>query len=115
MTSYPESVTTISVSGTSEAPGASAQVRVLPGDDAAILTVTGLPEPARGLRYQLWIVRENDAVSAGFLPPGAIDDDTVAVVNLDDAVALAVTPEPPDNTTAPTAPPVVEVPLTSAA
>ena len=101
----------MAVAGTPEAPGAAAEARVLPDGSGAILTVTDLPEPPRGRQYELWLVRGTEATSGGFLPAGDVAFAAVAVTDLDGVTALAITAEPPVNTTAPTAPPVVEVPL----
>jgi hypothetical protein len=104
-------VRTVAVAGTPEAPGAAAEARVLPDGSGAILTVTDLPEPPRGRQYELWLVRGTEATSGGFLPAGDVAFAAVAVTDLDGVTALAITAEPPVNTRAPTAPPVVEVPL----
>lgn len=104
-------VQTIAVAGSPEAPGANAEARILPDGSGAILTVTGLPEPPPGRQYELWLVRGTEAVSGGFLPEGDVAFAAVAVTDLDGVTSLAVTAEPPVNTAAPTAPPVVEVPL----
>ncbi|MGI9539075.1 MAG: anti-sigma factor [Miltoncostaeaceae bacterium] len=106
-------IQTISVMGSPDAPGAGAEARVLPDGSGAILTVTNLPEPPRGRQYELWLVRGTEAVSGGFLPEGDVAFAAVAVTDLADVTSLAITAEPPVNTTAPTAPPVVEVPLST--
>jgi anti-sigma-K factor RskA len=74
--------------------------------DGAVFMTHGVPEPAPGHVYQLWVVASGDPVSAGLVTEGG----TQTVVVLDDFVegaALAMTLEPAGGSPQPTTDPLV--------
>ena len=101
----------VSAQATAEAPGARGQVVLAPDEDAAAVFLSRLPPAGQGRAYELWIVRDGSVESGGFLQPAGQGAGTALVTGVAGAERLAVTPEPPGNTAAPTAPAVVTVPL----
>jgi len=89
----------------SEVAGGGSAVAVL-ADDRALFTASGLTEPGDGKTYQLWVVRDGAASSAGVL---ADDAGRVSAIADDFAAgdALAVTVEPAGGSTQPTTEPLV--------
>jgi anti-sigma-K factor RskA len=88
-----------------EVAGGGTAVGVL-ADDRALFTATGLTEPASGREYQLWVLRDGAALSAGVMD----DDDGSVRAVADDfrpGDALAVTVEPAGGSPSPTTDPVV--------
>lgn len=53
------------VDGTEMAPGAAGMLYYGPATREGVLLVAGLPEPARGHVYQLWLIRGEDRMSGG--------------------------------------------------
>ncbi len=104
-------VVSVAVQGTEDAPAVRGQVVLAPAQDAAAVFLSKLPPPALGRAYELWIIRDGTPVSGGFLQPVGAGAATAVVTGVAGASSLAVTPEPPGNTSAPTAPPVVRVQL----
>jgi anti-sigma-K factor RskA len=88
-----------------EVAGGGTAVGVLAGD-RALFTATGLAEPGSGLEYQLWVIRDGEA-----LPRDVMPDDAGAVRAVTDGYrpgdALAVTVEPASGSQQPTSEPVV--------
>jgi len=75
-------------------------------DDRALFTATGLEDPGAGREYQLWVIRDGEA-----LPDAVMRDDAGAVQAVTDGYeqgdALAVTVEPAAGSKEPTSDPVV--------
>ncbi len=95
-----------------EVAGGGTAVGVL-ADDRALFTATGLTEPASGREYQLWVLRDGAALSAGVMD----DDDGSVRAVADDfrpGDALAVTVEPAGGSPSPTTDPVVVLAPTEA-
>ena len=93
-------------------PGGGTAVGVLTGDQA-LFTATGLPQPAAGKVYQLWVLRDGvplpDAVmtkDAGIARP-TNDDYLVLTHGYVAGDSLAVTIEPTGGSTTPTSSPIV--------
>ncbi|WP_051681627.1 anti-sigma factor [Cellulomonas sp. HZM] len=88
-----------------EVAGGGNATAVLTADDA-LFSATGLPALSEGKVYQLWVVRDGQASSAGVM-----DDDAGAVRSLAQGYvagdALAVTVEPRGGSEQPTSDPVV--------
>ena len=82
-------------------------------DERALFTATGLEEPGAGREYQLWVLRDGEALPAGVMPD---DEGSVRAVTDDyqGGDALAVTIEPAAGSTAPTTDPVVVLTPTEA-
>jgi anti-sigma factor RsiW len=85
--------------------GGGTAVGVLAGD-RALFTATGLEDPGAGREYQLWVIRDGEAV-----PDAVMRDDAGAVQAVtaayEEGDALAVTVEPASGSTTPTSDPVV--------
>ncbi|GAA2720954.1 anti-sigma factor [Cellulomonas aerilata] len=85
--------------------GGGTAVGVLAGD-RALFTATGLDEPGAGQEYQLWVIRDGEA-----LPDAVMQDEAGAVQAVTDGYqagdALAVTVEPASGSQSPTSEPVV--------
>jgi Anti-sigma-K factor rskA, C-terminal len=106
-----ERVTAIAVRGGPSAPGVRGQVLVLRDRGAAVVRLEDLPPAGRGRAYELWAIRDGRPVSAGFMAPEGRGSAVAAAGDLSGVSALAVTPEPTGNTSAPTGPRVVVAPL----
>jgi hypothetical protein len=88
-----------------EVTGGGTAVGVLAGD-RALFAATGLEDPGAGRGYQLWVIRDGEA-----LPDAVMPDDAGAVQAVTDGYepgdALAVTVEPASGSQQPTTDPVV--------
>ncbi|WP_298459017.1 anti-sigma factor [uncultured Cellulomonas sp.] len=89
----------------SQVAGGGTAVGVL-SDERALFTATGLAEPAEGREYQLWVLRDGEALSQGVVPD---DGGRVEVISEDyrSGDGLAVTVEPAGGSEQPTTEPVV--------
>ena len=77
-----------------------------------VVTTTGLPALPAGHVYQLWLIRNKTAVSAGLLPPaesGLTKPVLASGVVQGDALGLTVEPAP--GSTQPTTTPILALPL----
>ncbi|CRZ18620.1 anti-sigma factor [Mycolicibacterium neworleansense] len=80
--------------------------------NAGVLVMNGVTPPQTGTVYQMWLLREGDATSAGTMDSAAVAPSTTAVLpDLADASALAFTVEPGEGSTTPTTPIFAELPL----
>jgi hypothetical protein len=101
------------VAGTVAAPGVTGRVIYVPGEDAAVVRLSRLPPLDPGEAYQLWVLRDGTARSAGlFEPTGPAQAQSVAS-GLAGADGLAVTAQPRTSRAAPEGPILVEAPLQS--
>lgn len=95
-------------------PGGRAEVAVSGEEDAAVVTLTGVPSPAEGYVYQMWRIPADGTAPVSV---GLMTGDDVAgtkVTELDDIsgfVAVAITVEPEGGSATPTLPIVAEIPL----
>lgn len=96
------------ISGTADAPGASAEVSFLEDEGTVLVRATGLPGLAAGQAYELWFIGAGGPVSAGFLSADGAEHVIAASAEGADVDQLAITPEPRDNTAAPTGPIVLQ-------
>lgn len=104
-------VTALSVTGTADAPGVTGRVIYVPGEDTAVVRLSRLPQLAAGDAYQLWVLRDGHARSAGlFEEIGPAEAQTVAS-GLAGADGLAVTAQPRTSRTTPQGPVLVEAAL----
>jgi hypothetical protein len=106
-----DDVATLPVSGTADAPGVTGQVVYVPGQETAVMRLEGLPglDPAEA--YQLWVIRDGAARSAGLFEPDVSGAAVRATSGLAGAQALAVTAQPRANRATPEGPILVEAPL----
>lgn len=104
-------VRSIAVRGTDAAPDIRGRAPFVADEDTAVVSLASLPSLDEGEGYELWVIRDGRPVSAGFLSMGGGREAVIAVSGVRGAEALAVTPEPLTNTTAPTAPIVAQVAL----
>ncbi len=80
--------------------------------NAGVLVMNGVTPPQTGTVYQMWLLREGAATSAGTMDSAAVAPSTTAVLpDLGDASALAFTVEPGAGSTTPTTPIFAELPL----
>ncbi|WP_066899336.1 anti-sigma factor [Mycolicibacterium houstonense] len=80
--------------------------------NAGVLVMNGVTPPQTGTVYQMWLLREGGATSAGTMDSAAVAPSTTAVLpDLGDASALAFTVEPGAGSTEPTTPIFAELPL----
>ena len=91
---------------------ASARVQIVDanGGRVAVVRLANLPRSAAGRGWELWSVRGAKPRSEGFLRVRP-DGSAVAVVDVRDAMAIALTDEPLTNTTGPTGDQVVVAPI----
>lgn len=80
--------------------------------NAGVLVMNGVTPPESGTVYQMWLLREGAAESAGTMDSAAVAPSTTAVLpDLGNASALAFTVEPGSGSTTPTTPIFAELPL----
>jgi Anti-sigma-K factor rskA/Putative zinc-finger len=60
-----------------------------PGQRSAVVMCAGLASPDRTRAYQLWLMRDDEATSAGVLPAGA-NAGTMLITNIGPADAIAI-------------------------
>ena len=91
--------------------GLAARVLLLPEHDRAIVTLEGARRLGATEGYELWVLADGHARSAGFLVAEGPARASLVASGLRDAEALAVTREPHANTRAPSGPPLVRIPM----
>lgn len=80
--------------------------------NAGVLVMNDVPKPAPGTVYQMWLVDNSGATSAGTMDDSAVTPSTTAVLpDLGDSKALKFTVEPGTGSTQPTGAVVAELPL----
>lgn len=84
---------------------------VVAAQDLAVFRTDGLPELPADQAYQLWVISDDGATSAGVL--GQDGDLEQVVEGVDDADALGLTVEPSGGSDAPTGDLVLQLPLQS--
>ena len=107
-----DEVAAVSVEGTADAPGVTARVVYVPDEDTAVVRLAGLPQLEPGEAYQLWVLRDGQAQSAGLFQPTGPAEAVRVAENLGGADALAVTAQPRTNRTTPEPPILVQANLT---
>ncbi|MGH7722784.1 MAG: anti-sigma factor domain-containing protein [Candidatus Dormibacteria bacterium] len=107
----------VSLTATSAVPGAHGQLVYDRGSNQAVITVTGLPAPARigGGTYEVWLVRPGGAAVAAAFLSREPDGSWGAAVHGDISkyAAVAATVEPAGGSPAPSGSRVVQATLTS--
>ncbi len=104
-------VAIVAISGTSDAPGVTGRVVYLADEDTAIVNLSRLPPLQAGEAYQLWVLRNGRATSAGLFEQTAATEARRVVTGIAGADALAVTAQPRSNRTSPEGPSLVSSPL----
>ena len=80
--------------------------------NAGVLVMNDVPPPAPGTVYQMWLVNDTGATSAGTMDAKAVAPSTTAVLSdLHHARKLAFTAEPGAGSTKPTGQVIAELPL----
>ncbi|GJF13157.1 anti-sigma-K factor RskA [Mycolicibacterium cyprinidarum] len=80
--------------------------------DSGVLVMNNVTPPQPGTVYQMWLVGDDGAHSAGTMDPEAVAPSTTAVIpDLGSSKALAFTVEPPGGSPQPTSPVFAELPL----
>ncbi|TFV61160.1 anti-sigma factor [Mycobacterium sp. PS03-16] len=80
--------------------------------NAGVLVMNDVPPPQPGTVYQMWLVGDDGAHSAGTMDATAVSPSTTAVLpDLGSSQALAFTVEPPGGSQEPTSPAFAELPL----
>lgn len=81
--------------------------------DAAYLVMNNVPPPSTGTVYQMWLLHDGQATSAGTMDAASVSPSTTAVVpDLGDSTELAFTVEPGTGSEQPTSEPFATLPLT---
>lgn len=92
--------------------GGSATVVFSRERNAGVLVMNDVPPPAPGTVYQMWLVGDSGARSAGTMDAAAVAPSTTAVLaDLHDSTTLAFTVEPGAGSTQPTGAVIAELPL----
>lgn len=104
-------VTTVAVAGTPDAPGVTGHMVYVADEDTAIVNLDHLPALPAGEAYQLWVLRDGRARSAGLFEATGPARARRVVTGLAGADALAVTAQPRTNTTTPEGPILLNAPL----
>jgi anti-sigma-K factor RskA len=81
--------------------GGTVTVAVSPSRNDGVALLSGLAAPPAGKTYQVWLIRGNQAASAGVMATGQTGG-TVMLDNLDGADTFGVTVEPAGGSTTPT-------------
>ncbi|WP_422744906.1 anti-sigma factor [Mycobacterium sp. WMMD1722] len=80
--------------------------------DAGVLVMNDVPPPQPGTVYQMWLVDDDGAHSAGTMDDKAVAPSTTAVLNdIDSSQVLAFTVEPPGGSQRPTSPVIAQLSL----
>jgi hypothetical protein len=80
--------------------------------NAGVLVMNDVPPPSPGTVYQMWLVGEGGATSAGTMDAAAVSPSTTAELNnLGDSTKLEFTVEPGSGSTQPTGQIIAELPL----
>ena len=80
--------------------------------NAGVLVMNDVPPPSPGTVYQMWLVGEGGATSAGTMDATAVSPSTTAeLTNLGDSKKLEFTVEPGSGSTQPTGQVIAELPL----
>lgn len=111
---------TYTVVGTTSAPGVQGTLSYDPGGQQAVMTLTGLPEPAAAAGvtpdvYEVWLVRGNGVTQGvAFLTQSPLTHAWTTVIHTDlsQYVAVAATAEPYGGSLQPTSPQLVSAQLT---
>lgn len=101
-------VATLAITGTSDAPGVTGRMVYVADEDTAIVNLSNLPPLPAGEAYQLWVLRDGTATSAGLFEQTGPSDARRVVTGVSGSDALAVTAQPRSNQTTPEGPILVK-------
>ncbi|MET4061508.1 anti-sigma-K factor RskA [Arthrobacter sp. UYP6] len=96
--------------------GGTAEVATSEGENAAVVTLSGVPAPPAGSVYQMWRVPADgsDPVSVGTMTSEDLSGSKATeLTDIDPYSAVAVTVEPDGGSTTPTLPIVLVIPFTA--
>ncbi|MGB3486345.1 MAG: anti-sigma factor [Mycobacterium sp.] len=80
--------------------------------DAAVLVMNNVPPPSEGTVYQMWLLHDGQATSAGTMDAASVSPSTTAVVpDIGASTELAFTVEPGTGSEQPTSEPFASLPL----
>ena len=72
-------------------------------EDMAVISMDGLPEPADGRAYQLWLMGDHDPIPAGTMESGQVGTAPSAKIKgISDSAQIGLTEEPAGGSPAPT-------------
>ena len=72
-------------------------------EDMAVISMDGLPEPAEGRAYQLWLMGDHDPIPAGTMESGQVGTAPSAKIKgISDSAQIGLTEEPAGGSPAPT-------------
>ncbi len=94
--------------------GGTAELSVSGAEDAALVTLTGVPAPTDGFVYQMWRIPDDGTapVSVGTMTEDDVDGGKVTeLAGITGVDAIAITVEPDGGSETPTLPIVAEIPL----
>jgi hypothetical protein len=101
-------VATVAITGTSDAPGVTGRMVYVPDEDTAIVNLSHLPPLPADEAYQLWILRDGRATSAGLFEQTGPTEGRRVATGVAGADGLAVTAQPRSNQTTPEGPILVK-------
>ncbi|MBP3044578.1 anti-sigma factor [Arthrobacter jiangjiafuii] len=96
--------------------GGTAEVALSKGEDAAVVTLSGVPAPPEGSVYQMWRVPADGSapVSVGTMTGEDVSGSKATeLTGIDPYSAVAVTVEPDGGSVTPTLPVVLEIPFSA--
>ena len=103
-----QNVASVTVSGTSDAPGVTGRMVYVSDEGTAIVNLSNLPPLSPGEAYQLWVLHDGTASSAGLLESTGPSDARGVATGLARGDAVAVTAQPRTNRTTPQGPILVQ-------
>jgi hypothetical protein len=106
-----DDVAAVTVTGTAKAPTVRARIVYVPDEDTAVVRLSGLPMLRRGEAYQLWVLRDGKAQSAGLFEETGPAQAMLVAENLTGVDALAVTAQPSTSRSRPRPPILVRASL----
>ena len=106
-----QDVASVSVTGTSDAPGVTGRMVYVSHEGTAIVNLSNLPPLSPGEAYQLWVLRDGKANSAGLFENTGPSEARGVAMGLVKGDALAVTAQPRTNQTTPQGPILVQAAL----
>ena len=104
-------VASLSISGTSDAPGVTGRMVYMAHEGTAIVNLSNLPPLPADEAYQLWVLRDGKATSAGLFENTGPSDARRVVTGVEAGDSVAVTAQPRSNQITPQGPILVQAAL----